>query len=96
MAMKITLTTPDGETHVATKAYNAAPSVRVDSAPCACGSHSVHGDARGRVQESHDTYRAAAVCAKCGAPRGVLRARLGTLFGLEEDERVMAGPWRVY
>jgi len=56
------------------------------------GKHIAAGD------EGHDTYVARAKCASaaCGREVGVLVARVDTIFGLEEDERVTAGPWRVY
>lgn len=49
-------------------------------------------------EEGHDTYVARAACAsaRCGREVGVLAAKVSTVFGLEEDERVTAGPWRVY
>lgn len=43
-----------------------------------------------------DTYRADAVCDSCGEPVGVLRVKMDTLFGIEEDERVLNGRARVY
>lgn len=46
--------------------------------------------------ESHDTYAADAACAACKARVGTLRARMSTLFGLEEDERVLGSCVKVY
>ena len=48
--------------------------------------------------EGHNTYVARAECAnpECNREVGVLAAKVSTIFGLEEDERVTAGPWRVY
>jgi hypothetical protein len=41
-------------------------------------------------------YRASAVALCCDRPLGELRAYPDTLFGLEEDERVLHGRPRVY
>lgn len=50
----------------------------------------------GQSVESHDTYRADAVCLSCKERVGVLRVQVETIFGVEEDERVQGGPWKVY
>lgn len=50
----------------------------------------------GQTIESHDTYRADGVCLACRKPVGVIRAVVSTIFGLEEDERVLYGRPRVY
>ena len=42
------------------------------------------------------SYRAIAVCRGCGEKVGTIEAKPDTVFGLEEDERVLNGPWRVY
>lgn len=90
--MKITLTVSGGEVYVC-KETEGHRFVEVPVA-CACGSELVGGT--GKQIENRDTYRAEALCGKCREPRGVLRAQVETVFGLEEDERVLAGPWRVY
>jgi hypothetical protein len=61
---------------------------------CSCGSPYVLGS--GMQTEGFDGYRAYGFCAKCREPRGTIHARVQTLFGVEEDERVLGGPWRVY
>jgi len=53
----------------------------------------------GRMRRSADdrAYEADAYCAACKRPLGaILRAEIDTLFGLEEDERVLGGMARVY
>ena len=50
----------------------------------------------GKHIEGHGTYAADASCIACGERVGVLRARVETLFGLEEDEAMMNGRARVY
>jgi hypothetical protein len=47
--------------------------------------------------ESHDTYKATAHAACCRRPIGAIRAKVSTIFGLEEDEAVLVhGRCRVY
>lgn len=50
----------------------------------------------GRRIESHDTYAADAVAVCCKSWVGTLRVQVDTLFGIEEDERVLRGRCRVY
>lgn len=44
----------------------------------------------------HDYYEAKAHCIACTRQVGTLRAYVPTIFGLEEDERVLNGRCRVY
>lgn len=41
-------------------------------------------------------WEATAVCLGCRKIVGTLRVETDTLFGVQEDERVLNGPWRVY
>jgi len=50
----------------------------------------------GEVTRGHDTYTAPARCVACGERVGALQVQVSTLFGLEEDERVLYGRCRVY
>ena len=43
-----------------------------------------------------DYYSARGYCADCGQHVGEIRAYVSTIFGLEEDERVLNGRPRVY
>jgi hypothetical protein len=61
-----------------------------DSFPVAGTGKSIDPDNR------HDTYRADAVCLLCDAHVGVIRAKVDTLFGIEEDEAVMRLGVRIY
>jgi hypothetical protein len=90
--LTITLVTDDGPVS-AVMPYDQADHVIAEK-PCPCGSRSVSG--LGKRIASFDTYEADARCNGCWAPRGVLRVKVSTLFGIEEDERVGHGPWRVY
>lgn len=44
----------------------------------------------------HDFYTAEAGCISCGAYLGELRAYISTIFGLEEDRRVLSSGVRIY
>ena len=44
----------------------------------------------------HDTYYSDAHCVACGTHVGELRAKVETIFGIEEDTRVLHGRCRVY
>lgn len=60
-----------------------------------CGKSGVAG--AGRRIEGHATYAADGGCADCRKVTGVLRVVVaGTLFGLEEDERVASMGVRIY
>lgn len=62
-----------------------------------CGRRSaVHARGTGKRAESRDTYVSEAVSTCCGLPLGTMRVTVETIFGIEEDERVLSGPWRVY
>lgn len=55
----------------------------------------VIGDKR-RQDIGHDTVTAPALATCCGSTIGKVRVELDTIFGLEEDERVLHGRCRVY
>lgn len=80
---------PSGAVAIA-KALTACPRCREAAPAGLC----VRGD--GRRVESRDTFVANASAVPCGCAVGVLRVRVSTIFGLEEDEVVLNGPWRVY
>lgn len=50
----------------------------------------------GQEREGHDTYAARARCIDCDKHVGTVHARVDTIFGIEEDERVLHGRCRVY
>lgn len=50
----------------------------------------------GAQRHGERTLRAGVRCVDCGDPVGYVYARIGTIFGLEEDERVLNGRARVY
>jgi hypothetical protein len=50
----------------------------------------------GVTSKGHDTYYADARTRCCERPAGQLQLKVNTLFGIEEDERVLRGRCRVY
>ena len=44
----------------------------------------------------HDRYTGAAECCRCSLAVGTMQVVVSTLFGLEEDQRVLEGRHRVY
>lgn len=95
--MRITVTV-EGRAFKARLEAPTADHVLVDDAACpeckAPAPLKVRGE--GNHVEGRDTYAAKAVALCCGAEVGVIRARLSTIFGLEEDGRVLNGRARVY
>lgn len=61
-----------------------------------CGDAPLRVQGTGRTIGGHDWYRATGHCAACGARVGEVRAYVSTIFGIEEDERVLHGRARVY
>ena len=89
--MKITLQFT-GKTYHVTKPEPGAPSATVPGATCPkCKAHPLQVQAAGRgiYETTYDTYVADAVCEDCGEPVGTLRVKMPTIFGIEEDERVI-------
>lgn len=86
----------DGRRIVAQLPYANADHVVVDMACPSCA-HDAPLKLRGRNQyHDHDTYHATAVALCCRTAVGKLEVKVSTVFGIDEDERVTRGPWRVY
>ena len=98
--MQITLTDGEGRKLVAKQPHENADRVIVENGACPkCKLAPLVCRGRGMTIDpnaSHDTYRADATCCGCDAPVGVLRVKVSTIFGIEEDERVLNGRCRVY
>jgi hypothetical protein len=92
--VRIWLTDRDGREFPATLPYPSAKHVEIEAACSGCGSKFIAGGESS--VESHDMYRAQAACVGCKAACGVLRVQVSTLFGIEEDNRVLNGRCRVY
>lgn len=92
--MKITVTI-DAQKWPATQPYKGSEYVDVHGAPACCGD--VLQVSGGATTEGHDTVTARAHCARCGKHVGEIVVTLSTLFGIEEDRRVLVqGRCRVY
>jgi len=50
----------------------------------------------GEVTIGHDTYTAPCQCCDCDEIIGTLVVKVSTIFGIEEDARVLNGRYRVY
>ncbi len=77
----------------ASLSYEGAKYVTVKES-CECGCFDVHS-LRSTVND-RGTVKGKALCVECEAGRGELVVRLDTIFGLEEDDRVLNGRARVY
>lgn len=96
--MKIEVKIRGGGTAKAKQPYAEAQHVVAEGATCpACGDSplKVAGEA-GATTESFDVIAGGAVCLRCRSRIGEIRAKLSTLFGVEEDRAVLSGRFRVY
>lgn len=98
--MKITMVFSDGSRRAARLPFDRADHVVIDDEACPHGCEGslplrVRGTA-GSMRHDHDTRYADAIALCCGNRVGWIEAKVSTVFGIEEDERVLAGPWRVY
>ena len=68
----------------------------LDACPRCKRREEVHVQGSGERITGHDTVEADGFARCCGQRLGTITATVPTVFGLEEDARVLAGPWRVY
>ena len=99
--MKITVKTTDGRTLKGALPYEGAEYAVVVGLKCprpGCESREEPGlRVRGPHPETkHDRMVSPATCAYCGSGVGVITAVFSTVFGIEEDMRVLNGRCRVY
>lgn len=91
--MKVTIIDADEHRHPARIAEN-GKHVTIAACPaCGAGHPAIRGT--GRTHHDHDTYYARARAACCGAELRMETA-VDTIFGIDEDERVLLGRCRVY
>jgi hypothetical protein len=93
--MKITLTIGDKKL-IARRPHDQSTFVEVNAACPRCKIEPMQVQGNGNSIESRDTYRADARCLACGETVGTLRVKVSTIFGIEEDDRVLNGRCRVY
>lgn len=97
--MKITLTLYDGRTAEAKQPFEGCQYVEVAGLHCECARDLplIVAGIKGGVKEDTDRYMvSSAACARCKGMVGDLRVEYATLFGREEDDRVLNGRPRVY
>jgi len=109
--MKITIVLDNGTRHKARLPYEGAHHIelRIAKCPHGCGAICDALDATGAAMPpfikvagsgikhtSRDTYFADAIALCCRRKIGTIETQVDTVFGIEEDERVLNGPWRVY
>lgn len=75
--------------------YDGATHVVVRGKCPGCGCEPFHAQGHADIERGHDTYSCSSSCG-CGHPSGRMVVTFSTLFGLEEDERVLNGRARVY
>lgn len=92
--MRIRLKLKDGS---ARKARPGEQKSLVDGACPSCGAEPFYVAGDGARPSADDrAYECTAYCLACKARVGTVRAEVDTLFGVEEDERVLHGRCRVY
>jgi len=84
--------------HAAAEAPRAGDAAVAFDAPCpACGAKApILVAGCGTHTTTHDTFVASAKHVGCGERIGRIEAKVDTIFGIEEDERVLHGRARVY
>lgn len=95
--MSPALATPASDWHVRYRLPYANADYVVPSEPVACPAckKTMVQLQGGEMTHDHDTYDANVHCS-CGAKLGQLRVEVSTIFGIEEDGRVLHGRCRVY
>lgn len=94
--MKVELLIRNGATHSARVPYDGADHVTVKGLCPLCGAADFRVRGQGIHTTTHDTHLARAVSVCCGVDVGELRVTMSTIFGIEEDGRVLHGRPRVY
>lgn len=93
--MKIIIRLPGGDVLPA-RLEDGGSAVVVASCP-SCGADAARVRGLGVTHHDHDTYYAAARALCCGETIGTMETRVDTIFGIDEDERVLLrGRCRVY
>lgn len=96
MLMRTQIHLHDGSRRSATPPFRGADHAAVPGSCPACRAEPFRVAGRGLRVGAADEYHADGYCLDCRARVGRLVAQVSTLFGLEEDARVLGGAWRVY
>jgi hypothetical protein len=91
--VKVVIIDADSTRHVAKIAENGEHVTIVACPTCRAAQPPIRGT--GITHRGHDTYYARAIARCCGAALR-METRVDTIFGIEEDERVLRGRPRVY
>lgn len=95
--MKITFKPLEGPEIPCNLPYaSAAYVVPTQAVVCSCSKAALQLQGGGITHHDHDTYYAPVKCLACGVQLGELHAKVSTIFGIEEDDRVLHGRPRVY
>lgn len=99
--MKITMTMEDGTTRECTIPYDGCDYVVVEgkcpNPACTHPDSPFHvAGVKGTMVKGFNTFTSDAGCIGCKTVSGKLVVTVDTLFGIEEDERVLRGRCRVY
>lgn len=97
--MKITLVIGDGEdarSIIARLPYENADHVVLDESCPNCEHEPCRVRGRGTQWHGHDTHYAVGFALCCNAQLGRIEVKVSTIFGIEEDRRVLEGRHRVY
>lgn len=94
--MRIYLRLSDDTTRDCTPPFVGADHAMVVGACPECGITPFKVAGKGMHIAEHDEYHADGYCLACKARVGTIIAVVSTIFGLEEDERMLAGRCRVY
>ncbi len=93
--MKISIRLPDGRA-ISARLEEGGAAVVVPTCP-SCGADAARVRGLGVTHHDHDTYYARARGLCCTQVIGTMETTVDTLFGIEEDERVLLhGRCRVY
>jgi hypothetical protein len=99
MAQKVRFHPSDGsKARRCTPPHDGASYVVVEGPSCPCSPESPFHAAgvRGSMVKGHDTCTSDAGCIGCKVVTGKLVVTVSTIFGIEEDERVLSERCRVY
>jgi hypothetical protein len=97
MSQKIRFHPSDGPTRKAKLPHAEAAYCVVEGACPHCKAEPFNAaGVRGSMVRGHDTYTSDAGCVGCKVVTGKLVVTVSTIFGIEEDERVLAGRCRIY
>ena len=106
--MNVTIVLDNGTRHTAKTPYQDAPHVELDlDCPHGCKRRHVANPnssereplkvrSNGVKHQNHDTMFGDAIPLCCRKKIGTIEVSTSTIFGLEEDARVLGGPWKVY